>query len=104
MSKTPSVADDAVVLLCADIYGHLDEMEFVAGGSTDPLLAGAVRSAVLVLRGLVAEHGTLRDATCWACGGEWPCRVFSTVHGLIKNPDGEYVALLRRLRAAERRE
>ena len=33
--------------------------------------------------------------TCRGCGKPWPCAELQTIHRLVKDPEGEYVRLVR---------
>lgn len=55
---------------------------------------------VIVIRGLLADHQARPDGECRTCTIAWPCPVVTLIHGLIKDPDSQFVALLRRVHDA----
>ena len=103
VSTLPPAVADAFQLLRQDLYGHLDEAEYLAtkttGWSThDVEVARAlIPDLVLVIRGLLGEHGVDRAGLCQTCAAAWPCPVVSTVRDLLKDPDRQFVALFDRI-------
>lgn len=97
----PAVAD-AYGLLHMDLYRYLDEAEFVAlkcQSWTEEDIATARRlipSLVIVIRGVLLDHEVQPDGDCRTCSTAWPCPVVTVIHGLIKDPESQFVALVRR--------
>lgn len=75
---SPTVAD-AFRLLHTDLYGHLDEAEFLAmkvesWREADVEVARAlIPDLVTVLRGLLGEHEAAASGVCEICASAWPC-------------------------------
>jgi hypothetical protein len=59
--------------------------------------ASATLSAdlVLTLRGLLAEHRLQPSGDCQICTSVWPCPVVITIHAIVKDPERQFVAILR---------
>lgn len=100
-AMTPALAD-AFRLLRQDIYGYLDEAEFLSTKLVE-WTAEDVRSArrlvpdlVTIVRGILLDHKETAVATCGACNTRWPCSTVNTIHGLVKNPDHEFVKIAQR--------
>lgn len=102
MEVVSPVVADAFRLLHRDLYGHLDMAEFLAN-KVDRWHRDDVEAArklipdlVVVIRGLLVEHEPQPDGQCLLCSSAWPCTVVATIHALVKDPDREFVAILRR--------
>ncbi|MGQ0778915.1 MAG: hypothetical protein ACT4NY_31645 [Pseudonocardiales bacterium] len=52
----------------------------------------------MVIRGLLVEHKAHADAACRICRQAWPCPVMTTIHALLKDPQGQYIELINRTR------
>jgi hypothetical protein len=98
---SPAVAD-AHRLLRQDLYGYLDEAEYLStklDGWT-PEDARSARDLIpdltMIVRGVLLDHRESTDGVCLACDSAWPCASVSTVHGLIKDPNREFVKIARR--------
>lgn len=102
---TPALAD-AYQLLRQDLYGYLDEAEFLStklGDWTEedarsardllPDLTGIIRAVLL-------DHKETATGICPTCNSRWPCVTVCTLHRLIKDPDAEFVRIAQR--SAER--
>jgi hypothetical protein len=50
---------------------------------------------VLALRGLLAEHRLQPSGDCQICTSVWPCPVVATIHTIVKDPERQFVAILR---------
>ncbi|HEU0090299.1 MAG TPA: hypothetical protein VFQ77_22025 [Pseudonocardiaceae bacterium] len=103
---TPLVAD-AFELLQMDLYRHLDEAELL-GHKCQEWVEEDIETArklipdlVIVIRGLLLEHQVQPGGACRSCASAWPCPVVTTIHGLIKDPQRQFVALVRRVNADE---
>lgn len=102
MSTTPSLATDASRLLHRDLYGHLDEADFLAlkfeqwNQQDVDSARKLIPDLVVVIRGLLIEHEAKPDGDCRICPSAWPCPVVTMIHALVRDPDREFVALLRR--------
>jgi hypothetical protein len=98
---TPALAD-AFRLLRQDIYGYLDEAEFLSTKPTDWTDEDAesarrlVPDLVTIVRGILVDHRETTAATCDRCNTRWPCSTVHTIHGLVKNPDHEFVKIAKR--------
>lgn len=93
---------DAFDLLRHDLYRHLDEVEFLAtkfelwSGQDMDTARELIPALVLVIRGLLIEHKPQPSGECQICPSAFPCPVVTLIHGLLKDPEHEYVALLHR--------
>lgn len=103
MNTLSPVVSDAFRLLRQDLYLHLDNAEFLAAGydtwsEADLESARAlIQDLVTVVRGVVALHDTpVNGGRCRTCDSYWPCQAFETVHKLLKEPDRQFVALIKR--------
>ena len=102
MDTISPVIADAFRLLHTDLYGHLDMAEFLASKSAgwrDGDIEAArnlIPDLVVVIRGLLVEHEAQPDGQCRLCSSAWPCPVVTTIHALVKDPQREFVAILRR--------
>ncbi|HKR50330.1 MAG TPA: hypothetical protein VJT72_12260 [Pseudonocardiaceae bacterium] len=56
-----------------------------------PVHADAFRLLLADLHDQATPHGN-----CRTCPSPWPCPVVTTIHALIKDPDREFAAILRR--------
>ncbi len=103
VSTLPSAIADAFQLLRRDLYGHLDEAEYLAMKTSDwsthdvEVARALIPDLVLVIRGLLGEHGVDRAGLCQTCAAAWPCPVVRTVRDLLKDPDRQFVALFDRI-------
>jgi hypothetical protein len=104
-TPTPAVAD-AFGLLQMDLYHHLDEAEFLAlkfqewTEEDSDAARKLIPDLVIVIRGLLLDHQVRPGGNCRICTSEWPCPVVALIHGLIKDPQRQYVALARRVHDA----
>ena len=102
MDTISPVVADAFHLLHRDLYGHLDEAEFLAlkcceWSQQDADTARTlIPDLVVVIRGILFEHEAQPSGNCRICPSAWPCPVVTTIHALVKDPDREFVALVRR--------
>lgn len=106
MDTLASAVADAYGLLHMDLYRHLDEAEFVAlkchewtEGDIDTART-LIPNLVIVIRGLLLDHEVQPDGECRTCATAWPCPVVALIHGLIKDPESQFVALVRRVHDA----
>lgn len=89
-------------LLRYDLYGHLDEAESLAtklepwSDEDTDAACELIPNLVVVIRGLLIEHTPQPSGDCQICLSAFPCPVVTTIHGLLKNPEQEYVALVLR--------
>ena len=102
MGTMSPLVTDAFRLLRSDLYGHLDEAEYLALKSpewsehdTDTARA-LIPDLVVVIRGLLVEHAVQPSGECRICSSAWPCPVVTTIHPLMKDPERQYVELVRR--------
>jgi hypothetical protein len=99
MSALSPVMVDAFALLRENICAHLDEAESLAmqdaeWSATDTDSArGLIGDLVLAIRGLMIEHELQSGGDCRICTAAWPCPVLTTIHGFVKDPEGQFVAL-----------
>jgi hypothetical protein len=104
MSTLSPLHADAFALLRQNLYYHLDEADFLALkyddwseediGHARALIPDLVR----VIRGLVVLHeppDVSHGPNCHACGTPWPCEALETIHRLVKDPEAEFVKLVR---------
>jgi hypothetical protein len=101
--STPSPAlADAGDLLHDDLYVHLHEAEYLAEQddewSADDMDTARklIGDLVLVIRGLLVEHRPQSSGDCRLCPSVWPCPVVTTIHAFVKDPQRQFVALVRR--------
>lgn len=103
---TPAVAD-AFGLLQMDLYRHLDGAELLAPTCQEwteedvDTARKLIPDLVIVIRGLLLDHQVRPDGDCRTCTSVWPCPVVALIHGLIKDPQRQYVALALRVRDAK---
>lgn len=104
MSTLSPVLADAGHLLHENLYNHLHEAEYLAEQddewSTDDMETArkVIGDLVLVIRGLLSEHKLGSSGNCQTCPSAWPCPVVTTIHATVKNPQHQFVALIRRAR------
>jgi hypothetical protein len=102
MSTLSPVLADAFGLLREDICAHLDEADSLvmqdAEWSADDMdkARELIGDLVLGIRGLMIEHELQSGGDCRICASAWPCPVLATIHGFVKDPEGQFVALARR--------
>lgn len=102
MDTISPVHADAFRLLLMDLYTHLCEAEDLvskADGWSDEDLASVRRlipDLLIAIRGLLVAHEVTSSGNCRTCPSPWPCPVVRTLHALVKDPDREFVAILRR--------
>ncbi len=102
MDTISPVVADAFHLLHRDLYGHLDEAEFLAlkcreWSQQDADTARTlIPDLVVVIRGILFEHEAQPSGDCRICPSAWPCPVVTTIHAMVKDPAREFVALVRR--------
>lgn len=102
MDTISPVVADAFFLLHRDLYGHLDEAEFLAMKYEEwtqqdcDAARELIPDLVIVIRGVLIEHEAAPSGDCRTCLSAWPCSVVATIHALVKDPDREFVALFRR--------
>jgi hypothetical protein len=95
---------DAFALLCNDICEHLDQADALAMQDADwsaddvDKARELIGDLVLGIRGLMIEHELQGTGECGTCASPWPCSVMATIHGFVKDPDGQFVALASRAR------
>ena len=105
-TMSPAVAD-AFTLLQADLYGHLDEAEFLATkyaewSEQDMAVArGLIPALVLLTRGLLDNHEVQPSGDCRICVSPWPCREVTLIHAFLKDPKGQFVELVRRANSSD---
>jgi hypothetical protein len=105
-THSPLMAD-ALGLLGDDLYVHLDEAESLATQNAEwsaddgEAARGVIGDLVLVIRGLLIEHERQASGDCRTCTSTWPCPVVTTIHAFLKDPQRQFVALVRRARDAE---
>ena len=102
---TPAVAD-AFDLLHMDLYRRLDAAEFLAltcrEWTEDDVntTRKLIPDLVIVIRGLMLGHQMRPGGDCRTCRSVWPCPVVALIHGLLKDPQRQYVELARRVHDA----
>ncbi|HWE91053.1 MAG TPA: hypothetical protein VG317_16460 [Pseudonocardiaceae bacterium] len=105
---TPALAD-AFLLLRQDLYGYLDESEYLVDG-LERRNAESIESAcrlipelTTVIRGVIAEHEQDDSARCAICSHAWPCPTVRTVHALVKAPESEFRNIVERAQQRDAR-
>ena len=107
MSTLSPALADAGHMLHEDLYDHLHEAEYLAeqdgewstdDGETARELIGDL---ALAIRRLLVEHKLQPSADCQICTSAWPCPVVTTIHAVLKDPQRQFVALVRRARDDE---
>ncbi len=98
-----SALSEAHRLLRNDLYLHLEEAEYLAefDGWTmkqQRTARAVIGNLVTVIRGIIVLHDDRSDR-CPSCATTWPCNNFETIHRLVKNPDGEFVKLVKAQRS-----
>ncbi|MCA1671745.1 MAG: hypothetical protein LC799_05925 [Actinobacteria bacterium] len=102
MSTLSPALADAFALLGDDLYGHLDEAEALASQVAEWSDDDTVRAHELIddlvrlIRGLLIEHQLQPSNDCRICTSAWPCPVVTTIHAVVKDPQRQFVALVRR--------
>lgn len=107
MSTISPLVAEAFALLQTDLYGRLDDVEQLARKCqewTDDDIEAArklIPDLVIVIRVLLVEHQIRPSAACRICASAWPCPVVTSIHGLLKDPQGQFVELVSRAHQAE---
>jgi hypothetical protein len=102
MGALSPILADAFSLLRENICAYLDEAELLALQDAEWSIAdmdtarGLIGDLVLAIRGLMIEHELRSGGDCRICASAWPCPVLTTIHGFVKDPEGQFVALARR--------
>jgi hypothetical protein len=102
MSALSPVLVDAFSLLRENICAYLDEAELLAlqdaewSAADRDTARGLIGDLVLAIRGLMIEHELRSGGDCRICASAWPCPALATIHGFVKDPEGQFVALARR--------
>jgi hypothetical protein len=96
---SPAMAE-AYRLLRTELYSQLDEAESLATQYDEwsdqdvDTAREMIPDLVLVIRGLLVEHGTLASGDCRMCTSAWPCQVVETIHALLNDPQHQFVSLV----------
>jgi len=107
MSTLTPVQADAFALLSDNLYAHLDEVALLANEgamwSADDmkLTRDLICDLVRVIRELLIEHKLQDSGECRICTSAWPCPVVTTIHGLVKDPQRQFVPLVLRARGLD---
>ncbi|MGH3921763.1 MAG: hypothetical protein ACRDTT_02615 [Pseudonocardiaceae bacterium] len=102
MDTVSPVLADAFHLLLRDLYAHLCEAEYLAsktdGWSDEDIdsVRRLIPDLLVTVRGLLIEHEVTSSGNCRTCPSAWPCPMVTTIHALVKDPDREFGAILRR--------
>jgi len=98
-SVTPALTD-AHRLLRTHLLSHLDAVEYF--GRMDHWNHREAETAhrviddlVTVIRGIIVGHAPNATGGCRKCEREYPCELVQTVHTLLKDPEREFVRILR---------
>lgn len=103
MNTLSPVLADAHRLVRQDLYLHLDNAEHLASSYLEwseediDSARALIADLITVVRGVLALHDKADAAQCNTCAMPWPCTVLETVHRLVKNPDAEFVRILKRV-------
>lgn len=96
------------MLLRQDLYGYLDEAEYLVDGlmrgSTESIESACrlIPDLTTVIRGVLVQHKP--DAStgqCPSCAQAWPCSSVRTIHALVNDPEREFINLIERARERE---
>jgi hypothetical protein len=93
---------DAFELLLVDLRAHLCEAEDLVtktdewSGEEADSVRRLIPDLLLTIRGLLIQHETTPTGNCRTCSVTWPCPVVTTIHAMVKDPDREFAAILRR--------
>ncbi|MGH4022263.1 MAG: hypothetical protein ACRDT0_24115 [Pseudonocardiaceae bacterium] len=104
MGTISPVVADAFRLLRTDLYSHLDEADSLADRCDEwsdqdvDTVRELIPDLVLVIRGLLIEHKVQASGDCRICTSAWPCPVVTRIHALVKDPENQFVELVRRAR------
>jgi hypothetical protein len=107
MDPLTSAVADAFTLLRQDLCQRLDDAESSSISYEDwdeediDAARELIPNLVLVLRGLLLDHQMRPGGECRTCSAAWPCPVVALMHGLLKDPEDQFVALARRVREAQ---
>jgi hypothetical protein len=99
MDQLPPAVADAFRLLRQDLYGYLDEAEFLAtkvgewSGDDIRSARGLVPDLTTIVRGILLDHKETAVGTCPTCNARWPCSAVRTIHRLVKDPDREFLKI-----------
>ncbi len=102
MDRTSPALADAYQLLRQDLYGYLDEAEFLAtklgDWSQEDTRSGRelVSDLTGIVRAILLDHKETATGVCPTCNSRWPCVTVSTIHRLIKDPTNEFVRIAQR--------
>ncbi|MBV9161774.1 MAG: hypothetical protein JO309_15150 [Pseudonocardiales bacterium] len=102
----PAIAD-AFELLRQDLCQRLDDAESSSLSYQDwdqediDTAREVIPHLVLVLRGLLLDHQMRPNGDCRTCTSAWPCPVVAMMHGLLKDPEDQFVTLARRVYEAQ---
>jgi hypothetical protein len=102
MDAISPVHADAFRLLLLDLYNHLCEAEDLASntdrwsGEDIDSVRRLIPDLLVGIRGLLVAHEITPSGNCRTCPSAWPCPVVTTIHALVKDPDREFAAILRR--------
>lgn len=103
MDTISPVHADAFRLLLTDLQEHLCEAEDLANKIDEwsdeemDSLRRLIPDLLVAIRGLLIEHKVTPSGTCRTCLSRWPCSVVTTLHALVKDPEREFTAILRRV-------
>jgi hypothetical protein len=102
MDQTAPALADAYHLLRQDLYGYLDEAEFLATNvgewSTDDIQSARdlLPDLIGIVRAMLLDHKETAIGVCPTCNSRWPCVTVCTIHRLVKDPTGEFVKIAKR--------
>ena len=102
MSSFSPILADAFELLREDICAHLEEADLLARQDAEWSAEDMEKARKLIIdlllgiRGLMIEHELQDGGDCRVCAKPWPCPVMMTIHGFVKDPEGQFAALVRR--------
>jgi hypothetical protein len=98
---SPALAD-AYQLLRQDIYGYLDEADELSlrdrqwGAEEEKSARDLISNLTLLVRAVLADHRESTVGVCRNCNSRWPCLTVRSIHGLVKDPEGEFIKIARR--------
>ncbi len=104
MSTLSPLLADALALLREDLFIHIEEADTLATQTAEWSTEDRERARkligdlVLMIRGLLIEHERRDAGDCRTCHVAWPCPVAITIHGFLKDPERQFVALVQRAR------
>jgi hypothetical protein len=99
MTTIPTALANAYGLLRQDLYGHLDNAEYVVTKVTDwnerdaKTARRLIPDLVDVIRAALLQHDAGWYGRCRVCHATWPCATVQSIHQIVKDPAREIAKL-----------